>query len=55
MAQSCGGCKHFQKWKNDNFGGGICLAKDARTKSDYGHGCKKFKRIKFHRSLTLPG
>jgi cytochrome c2 len=54
MSKSCGACKHFQKWRRDKFGGGLCELKDLRTKTDRGHDCKEFKRIKLHRSLLLP-
>jgi hypothetical protein len=53
MTNSCGACKHFQKWNNDRFGGGLCELKDARTKTDSVQ-CKQFKRVKFHRSIPLP-
>lgn len=47
--QDCGSCKHFVKWKNNKIGGGVCVLLDMRTKTDYGHRCEKYKRIKFHR------
>ena len=48
----CGSCLHFQKWKNDKFGGGLCDLLDARAKTDKGRNCDKFKRIKFHRNIV---
>lgn len=50
MTRDCGSCKHFVKWKADQHGGGICLLKDVRTKTDHGRGCEEFKRKKFVRS-----
>ncbi len=47
--RDCGGCQHFQKWKNDKYGGGICFLKDARTKTDHGHKCKTWKSIPYVR------
>jgi hypothetical protein len=45
----CGSCKFFIKWKNDKLGGGLCEAKDQRTKSDCGHQCKEWKAIPYKR------
>lgn len=53
MTKSCGACKYFQKWKKDKFGGGLCELKDARTKTDHGHKCEEFKRVKFHRTIIF--
>lgn len=46
----CGGCAYFTKI-GGTFGGGICEAKDARTTSDGGHGCKEYRAPK-HDRLT---
>jgi hypothetical protein len=48
----CGGCKHFQKWKNDKYGGGVCLLYDIRTKTDNGQECKYFNAIPYNRKIT---
>lgn len=53
---SCGSCKHFLKikhWRTRIGGSGLCELFDARTKPDNGHNCKDFKRIKFHRNISL--
>ena len=49
--RNCGNCKFFIKWKNDSIGGGLCERTDRRTKSDYGHGCKLWKGIKYKRRI----
>lgn len=51
MSHNCGACKFFIKLKNDRFGGGLCSFKDARTKTDAGHWCSSFKRVKFYKPL----
>ena len=48
--KDCGSCKHFQKWKHDKFGGGLCELKDARTTTDSGRNCLVFKRFKFDKN-----
>jgi hypothetical protein len=53
MGMDCGGCQHFLKWKNDRYGGGLCELKDARTKTDYGHRCKTWKAIPYHKNRRL--
>lgn len=49
MSHSCGGCQFFIKWKFDRIGGGLCDAKDARTKTDHGHKCKWWRPIYYNR------
>ena len=45
--RNCGSCCNFMKWKNDKFGGGLCDFFDDRTKSDRGHGCDKWRGVKY--------
>ena len=45
----CGSCKWFVKLKRDRIGGGLCEYGDARTKSDYGHGCSNHRGMKYKR------
>lgn len=59
--QDCGGCIYFQKL-GGQFGGGLCGALDARTTSDSGRKCKKYKGMKYDRTsvkgkrhLEFPG
>ena len=50
--KDCGNCEYFIKWTNDKYGGGLCDALDARTKSDCGHKCMHFKRRKYNRHIA---
>lgn len=51
MNKSCGGCQHFQKWKNYRFGGGLCNLHDCRARSD-SSACQQWKHLKFHRNIV---
>ena len=47
--KSCGSCDHFTKFKNDQHSGGLCSFFDARTDTDRGKKCEKWKGIKYKR------
>ena len=47
--RNCGNCRYFIRMKSMEDDPGICDFIDCRTKTDYGHYCKKFKSIKYNR------
>jgi hypothetical protein len=51
--KNCGSCINFFKLRNDKFGGGLCEALDARTKSDHGHNCKDWSAKKYIRPKKI--
>lgn len=52
-SKSCGGCQHFNKWKNDSIGGGLCRLHDYRTTTDSGRSCNDHKRIPYTRNNKI--
>jgi hypothetical protein len=54
MQKSCGGCRHWVKWKLERYprsSDGLCEFHDVRAKSD--SVCRQWKPIKFTRKKGI--